>query len=198
MIETLFLVVLIVALLVGNSLLYFTKPKRNRQNDLKISDLKNSAVQERFFSEEETVKPSNVIYEEVYSFQGKLRAIEEKTRMAHSRLNEVERAVKNINFGLMELNKVLESKSFQTKKEPQKEIPLDKLAQKIQRLEDFKRNARIEIAALGEMIEEIKKEIGAKGEKKQSKREKELSKKINGLEKIIHEVAFHKIKPKVS
>ena len=80
--ETIFLLVLIVALIIGNALLYFFKPEKN--NEIKqISQSSNELNEKIFFNPD---APSN----EVLLLKSNFKALNEKLNMAHSRMNDLE------------------------------------------------------------------------------------------------------------
>ncbi|MEW6295121.1 MAG: hypothetical protein AB1467_02380 [Candidatus Diapherotrites archaeon] len=170
------LIVLVVGLAVGNGLLFFTQPKGYSFKELeKIRAQINEDSMMR-----NGIQKSSLYYDDVYALQSSVRAAGHKIEMAHSRLGEVEKALKNLNYGMMELSKKIEAKEKELK------IPYE-IEEKIKRLDEFRRDTRIEIQALKDALEEIKPK--SKGQQEKKKKEKKELRKLN---KRIHEIVFHK------
>jgi len=170
------LIVLIVGLAVGNGLLFFTQPKGYSFKELK----KIRAQINEDSMVRQGIQKSTLYYDDVYALQSSARAASHKIEMAHSRLGEVEKALKNLNYGMIELSKKTQAKEKEAK------MPYE-IEEKIKRLDEFRRDARIEIQALKEALEEIKPKNMEQQEKK--KKEKKGLRKLN---KRIHEIVFHK------
>lgn len=81
-VETIILLVMIIALIIGNGLLYFFKPKKT--NELKqIVSSSNDLNNPVFFPKD---APAN----EVLLLKSNFKALNEKLNMAHSRMNDLE------------------------------------------------------------------------------------------------------------
>ena len=82
-VETTFLLVMIVALILGNALLYFFKPKKNNAMESIVSANVASNTDPIFFPKD---APAN----EVLLLKSNFKALNEKLNMAHSRMNDLE------------------------------------------------------------------------------------------------------------
>ncbi len=168
MLETVFLIVLILALLLGNIFLHFTKPGKNapKQDYPYIEEIKSSSIE-----------PEGS-FDCVYDLQGNVKALDQKVRMAHSRLTELE---KKISFKKSSARK---GDTAYTGK------ALKDLAEKINRFERFRENTVIEIAALKDMLSESNA-VQAKKAKKPKKNELAKAKKnVDELDKRIQSIVF--------
>ena len=166
-----FLVVLIVSLLFGNGLLYFTSPKQSSA----ILSLKEQIQSEKTETQsEEAVDLSGSVYvDEIYSVQASLRSVNEKIKLAHERISDLENSLNSLGS----LNVVLPS--------TQKENAFDAEA-KIRNLENFKRNTKIELEAIKKLLIQLKEFRKIKGKKTLSTKKKEEE-----INKRIHELVFN-------
>ncbi|MDO8538762.1 MAG: hypothetical protein Q7S21_07840 [archaeon] len=104
-IETTLLLVLIVALIIGNALLYFFKPKKTSEIK-QIVQASNSLDEKIFFTPD---APSN----EVLLLKSNFKALNEKLNMAHSRMNDLEsfsrKEIRELKIAVAELQKQKET-----------------------------------------------------------------------------------------
>jgi hypothetical protein len=127
MIETLFLVVLIVALAMGNAFLSLTSPKR-------LAKMSNGTNQR---TQNQPLLPAD---ESGLSFE---------ERAERERVNYLSRRIERLEQLLLKLNK----SDFLAQK-----INSTNLSQKLEELEEFKQNTRLEIAALKQRLDKISPE----------------------------------------
>jgi predicted nuclease with TOPRIM domain len=176
MLETLFLGVLIIALIIGNLLLFFTNPKNSSNFMPKNStSLQEELKQQVLFSsknnEIQQSIPSTVI-EEAYLNQSKIRALEEKIRLAHYRLNDLEKTIKNNNNFLIQ------------------KLDFSRFEKKLKQFEEFKSNTVIELAALKQIINELKANSKNSNKQELKKEFEKANKKIDDLEERIKSIVF--------
>lgn len=160
-----FLIVLIISLVFGNGLLYFTSPKEKAET----VSLKEQIHGEKgdIQSDESTEVPGNVYVDEIYSVQASLRNANEKIKLAHERITELETSLQSINSVLV---------SSKT------ESAFD-VEEKIRNLDNFRRNTKIELEAIKKLLKQLREFRRLKGKKSVSakKKEEELNKRIHDL-----------------
>jgi len=156
-----FLVVLVVSLLFGNGLLYFTSKKENSG----LVSLKEEIEGDKSISFSAGLSDTDV--EEIYSNQASLRSANEKIKLAHERISDLENT-------LQSMNSVIHPGSSDVE-------------EKIKKLEDFKRLTKIELKAIKDLLKQLKefRKISVK------KRTPALIKKEKDLNKRIHELVFN-------
>ncbi len=161
-----FLVVLIVSLVFGNGLLYFTSTKKNSIEAIKEQVLQSNTTEETESIQENSASLPEAYIEDVYSVQSSLRTVNEKISLAHEKIAEMETI-------LVSINSVLSSSPNETKFE-----------EKIRRLEDFKRSTKIELEAIKKLLMQLNefREIKVKPKTISiKKKEEELNRKIHSL-----------------
>ncbi len=160
-----FLVVLVVSLAFGNGLLYFTSKKEKTE----MVSLKEQIQDSTEVNSQETNLSGSVYIDEIYSLQASLRGVNEKIKLAHERINELELVLANMNSSL---NSV-----------PSASFPAE---EKIKQLEEFKRRTKIELEAIKKLLKQLKEFRKIKGKKSLSA--KKTEEKLN---KRIHELVFN-------
>jgi len=164
-----FLVVLIISLLFGNGLLYFTSSSNKESQSL--ANLKQEVqgqTQEMQPQEINSFSLPEVYVDEIYEMQASLRSVNEKIKLAHQRIAELEGSLNSINSVLVSKP---EGSDFN---------------KKIKRLEDFKRNASIELEAIKKLLKQLKEFREIKNKKSLPAKKKELE-----INKRIHELVFN-------
>lgn len=162
-----FLVVLIVSLVFGNGLLYFTSAKKNSIELIKEQVLQSNTAGTA--ESTETVNFSSLpgaYIDDIYSVQSSLRGVNEKISLAHERIAEMETI-------LVSINSVLSSQPAETNFE-----------EKIRKLEEFKRSTKIEVEAIKKLLKQLNEFREIKVKKKSisvKKKEEELNRKIHEL-----------------
>jgi len=163
-----FLVVLIVSLLFGNGLLFLT----GRRDDSSVMGLKQQIEQGSVLETSgvsAVSEVSGVDVDEIYSVQASLRSVNEKINLAHERIAELETALQSIT-GM--LSSAKENNSDYS------------LGEKILKLENFRRNTKIEMEAIKKLLKQLSEFRKIKTGKKtvsMKKKEEELNKKIHNL-----------------
>ncbi len=157
-----FLVVLIISLIFGNGLLFLVSPQSKQD----ISFLKEQIQENKPDAFEEQALPGSVYVDEIYSVQASLRTANEKIKLAHERINELETSLQAINSIIVSSKR--ESPDFESK---------------VKSLEKFKRNTKIELEAIKKLLKQLNEFKKIKGKKTVSakKKEKELNKRIHEL-----------------
>jgi len=150
-IATIFLFVLVIALALGHALLYLTKPRaESAENEDEIALPAADAQEEKF--------PAATSAD----LSARYKALNEKIKMAHSRLGDLERV-------LLEVANA-------------KEIRDDKIIEnRLQNLDNFKANTAVELKAIKEILGEMREKENKKGEK-----EKEADLSGEEMHKIIY------------
>ncbi len=124
-----FLVLIILALVIGNGFLYLTKQRHKPMQELVQED---SSFESHFSAES--------IDSKLYSLQSNLKALNELIKMAHGRLLDVEEKVK--------------AKKFQ---DPTELIEkLNEINEKLKKLENFKENTKVDLKGMKEIVLEMK------------------------------------------
>src|SRR3989344_286053 len=156
-IATIFLFVLVIALALGHALLYLTKPRaESAENEDEIALPAADAQEEKF--------PAATSAD----LSARYKALNEKIKMAHSRLGDLERV-------LLEVANA-------------KEIRDDKIIEnRLQNLDNFKANTAVELKAIKEILGEMREKENKKGEK-----EKESDLSREDMHKIIYRSANKK------
>ena len=160
-----FLIVLIFSLLLGNGLLFFTSSRAKTD----VLSLKDQIQGEE--TEDSSVDLSGSVYvDQIYEVQASLRGLDEKIKLAHERISELEETLGSINSVL----------SSPAKTESDFE-------EKIIRLENFRKNAKIELKAIKKLLQDLKEFRKIKTIKKT----KEILRKEDELNEKIHSLVFN-------
>jgi hypothetical protein len=128
---TVFLIVMVIALAVGNLLLHFTKP--NGSFSVKKVDL----------------PPVDQML-----FESKLKATNELANMAHQRLTSVENFLKEA-----VLDKKTTAKTKKVKANPKTDASVRELEDKIHKLDNFRANTEVEMQAIKEIALAMKEQL---------------------------------------
>ncbi len=154
-IVTIFLFVLVIALAFGHALLYLTRPRaESAENEI------------AFIPEDAQEKKIPALNSADLS--ARYKALNEKIKMAHSRLGDLERVVLE----------VADSKEINGGKT---------IENRLQSLDNFKANTAVELKAIKEIIGEIKEKKNKKG-----KKGKEINLNGEEMHKIIYRSANKK------
>jgi len=166
-----FLVVLIVSLIFGNGLLYLTGPKE-KTGLVSLKEQIQEEKEEKLQTEEPNVSDlsGNVFVDEAYSVQASLRSVNEKIKLAHERINDLEASLQSINSVLIS-------------SKPETPFAVD---EKIKNLDNFRRNTKIELEAIKKLLKQLKEFRKIKGKKTPLTKNKEQE-----LNKRIHELVFN-------
>lgn len=175
---TLFLLIFVVALVIGNGLLFFTGSRDSTQTGSDLEMLKER-VSEGIPESREEVSEIEV--------NARLKAANKKTEMAHSRMNELEKKVKSLNLEVSRMNESLKKKGVKKERVA--------LVDRVDRLDHFRQNTRIELAAVKDLLEDLRKTLPLMKKPRKSRKELiKLNKEAKELEKRIHDIVFHKAK----
>lgn len=174
---TVFLLVFVIALAIGNGLLFFTGSRRAEgMGSEELGKLKENIIE---FAPKNIPKKSKAV-----EFNPEAKAANQKILMAHERIQELEKKVARLNSAVAKLSEP--AKKDLSNREP------SKLNEKIERLEEFRNDAKIEIVAIKELLEDLRKTLPLlKKEKKSRKELLKLKKDSEELDKRIHELVFH-------
>ena len=166
-----FLIVLIFSLVLGNGLLFFTGSSGNSGSSAEpeVLSLKEE-IQGNSFEEASNNVPGNVFVDQVYEVQASLRNLDEKVKLAHERITEMEETLNSINSVLVS--------------QPKTGVNFD---EKLDRLESFRRNTKIEIEAIKKLLVQLKEFRN----QKKGKNAKALKKKEEELNNRIHNLVFN-------
>ncbi|MFH1545198.1 MAG: hypothetical protein ABIE23_03880 [archaeon] len=175
---TLFLLVFVVALVIGNSLLFFTGSRDSTHAGSDLGRLKER-IGEGIPESSEGVGEIEV--------NARLKAANKKTEMAHSRMNELEKKVKVLALEVTKTNEMLKMKGV-------KKGSIE-LNDRVDRLDHFRHNTKIEIAAVKDLLDDLRKTLPLMKKPRKSRKELiKLNKETKELEKRIHDIVFHKAK----
>lgn len=153
---TIFLFVLVLALALGHALLYLTKPGAGSAEN---EDIASTPADAR---EEEIPAATSA------DLSARYKALNEKIKMAHSRLGDLERVVLEVaNAKELKDGKLIENR--------------------LQNLDNFKANTSVELKAIKEILGEIQDKKNKKG-----KNEKETDLSGEEMHKIIYRSANKK------
>ena len=165
MIVTIFLIVMIVALFLGNAFLALTKPEPKERNGF-------SMVKDEYFDDDDdeealiTSPPGRNYTPPAVNFaDSSLKALNQKVVMAHMRLDKIESAVLQIAKGSSGIDN---------------ESNL-KLAKKLDSLINFKDSSRIEIQALKDRVIELEKRNNISPKIRNDEETEELKEKIHNI-----------------
>jgi chromosome segregation ATPase len=157
-----FLIVLIFSLLLGNGLLFFASP-RGKTGVLSLKD----QIQGQEIEDNSVNLSGSVYVDQIYEVQASLRGLDEKIKLAHERISELEETLGSINSVFSSPAKTESG-----------------FGEKIIRLENFRKNAKIELEAIKKLLQQLKEFRKIKTKKKTNeilKKEDELNEKIHGL-----------------
>ncbi|MFH1664277.1 MAG: hypothetical protein ABH986_05770 [archaeon] len=160
-----FLVALIVSLLFGNGLLYFTSRTKESDSLLSLKEKISGSGPEVSATETDlSVVVPEAYIDDIYSVQASLRGVNEKLKLTHERISELETTINSINSVLVSGNET-------------------GLSTKVKKLDDFKRNALIELEAIKKLLKQLKefREIKDKKSLSAKKKEQEINKRIHEL-----------------
>ena len=162
---TIFLIVLTLALVIGNVLLYLSKPRNKKLNELK--NLTNSSANSNIAFVPNELNSNNLA--QLLSMQSNFKALNGKINMALQKLAEVESRTGS-SFDATVLSKKLDS------------------------FEDFKNETRIEIAALKQFLQKTpSNNVSVKKSKNEKELSKTMN-ELNKMDKKIHAWAYNRKK----
>ncbi len=144
---TLFLVLAVLALAIGNVLLHLTKSKKvSLHPPLMVDKNMTGNFYKDYNSNErigkQIVGESKILYTELQTLQSHFRALEEMNKMAHNRISDLETDIKT-----MRKSKINDASEA---------VFVSEIGTKLRKLENFKSNTQVEMVAIKEIIFEMK------------------------------------------
>lgn len=154
---TVFLITLVIALIIGNLLLTFTGSKRS-------TPLAQRQMIQPVVADSEIITPH--LLNESKIIQSNLQAINQKTNMAHNRLNKLEKLLLTNGNSVLTYN----------------------LREKMRKLDNFRANTEVELKAIKEIIEwlQSQNEKVKKSNKRKKGKKKERELTPEEMHKIIY------------